>query len=164
MKQVQEILMWGVWALCDRIFVVEYVYLSVTWPRLEVKNGHQNDICLNEIGQCSQNTKINLSSWVTTLRGPMWSLKEKHYNLQFDLLDLEMHLYSDVESWNNNLCDLQLLTRWDNCWSNPTIKIVVELELPTIGPHTVDQQECMIHLNLKLGLSRSKLFKQKDFC
>ena len=38
--------------------MVEYVYLSVTWPRLEVKNGHQNDICLNEIGQCSQNTKI----------------------------------------------------------------------------------------------------------
>ena len=75
-----------------------------------------------------------------------------------------MHLYSDVESWNNNLCDLKLLTRWDNCWSNPTIKIVVELELPTIGPHTVDQQECTIHLNLKLGLSRSKLFKQKDFC
>ena len=75
-----------------------------------------------------------------------------------------MHLYSDVESWNNNLCDLKLLTRWDNCWSNPTIKIVVELELPTIGPHTVDQQECTIHLNVKLGLSQSKLFKQKDFC
>jgi hypothetical protein len=91
---------------------------------------------------CSHNTKIVFSSWVTTLRGPMWSLKEKHYNLQSDLLDLEMHLYSDVESWNNTLCDLQLLT---------------------IGPHTVDQHECTIHLNLKLGLSRSKLFKQKDF-
>lgn len=38
--------------------MVEYVYLSVTWPMLEVKNGHQDDICLNEIGQYSQNTKI----------------------------------------------------------------------------------------------------------
>jgi hypothetical protein len=42
----------------------------------------KTDICLNEIGQCSQNTKIVLSSWVTTLRGPMWTLKENHYNLQ----------------------------------------------------------------------------------
>jgi len=116
----------------------------------------KTDICLNEIGQCSQNIKIVLSSWFTTLRGPMWSLKVNHYNLQFDLLDLEMHLYSDVESCNNNLCDLQLLTRWDNCWSNPTIKIVVELELPTIGSHTIDQQECTIHLNLELVLSLSK--------
>ena len=94
------------------------------WVLHDHKNGYQNDICSNEIGQCAQNTKIILSSRVTTLTGPMWSLQEKHYNLQFDLLELEMHLYSDAEFWNKNLCDLQLLTRWDKCWSNPTIKIV----------------------------------------
>ena len=47
-----------------------------------------------------------------------------------------MHSYSDAGIWNNNVCDLQLRTRSDNRWSNPTTKFVCGVGSATYGRST----------------------------
>ena len=62
-------------------------------------------------------------------RGSMWSLKEKE-DLHFGLLEL-LHLYFDSEPWNDNLCDMELLTEWDNSKPIQCPEVSVEYELQT---------------------------------
>ena len=44
-----------------------------------------------------------------------------------------LHLYSDYETWNYGICDLQLLIRWDDTRADATVESVYEVELPPRG-------------------------------
>ena len=72
----------------------------------------------------------------------MWSFKEID-NLQFDILSI-LQLNSDYETWNENLHDLKLLTRWDYLQFNWMVGLSVKLEVPTIGPHTLQDHQYFV--------------------
>ena len=56
------------------------------------------------------------------LERPSWFSKKETWSL-FDLF-YHVHLDPDHETWKDNLCNSQILTQWENSWSNTTIKIV----------------------------------------
>ena len=88
--------------------------------RIVVKNGHCKDMCHDKIHLYAQIIATNLGSLANTIGRPLWPLKDKD-NLHFHHLWL-LHLYSDSETWNENVCNLQLLTMWNNSLSDPTAK------------------------------------------
>jgi hypothetical protein len=55
-------------------------------------------------------------------------------NLNIELLQF-LHIYSNCETWNDNLCSLQLLTAWGDSQAKPTVRSVYGV--PTIRPHTL---------------------------
>ena len=74
---------------------------------------------------------------LTRLRRPMWSLTKKENPSFFNLLSL-LHLQSTSEIWNDNFCELKLLTKWDNFRLDPTIQKKQLMEVgTTITMHEV---------------------------
>ena len=72
-------------------------------------------MCYDQIGLCAQNIDTILDLIVNTTGegGSMWSLQEKQNQLS-----------SDSKTRNDNSRESWLLTRWDNSWFNPTVKLV----------------------------------------
>ena len=83
--------------------------------RLVVKDKHKIDTRDNEIGLHSQNKCIILSSIINT-NMLVWSLKEKEESSIW-------HRDSNVDTWNDNLHDPQLLISWINLQTYPMVKI-----------------------------------------
>ena len=72
----------------------------------------------------ARNIDNTLGSVVYTIgRTCVITWKNIYIYIHFDLLKL-LHLKSNSESWNEILCDLQLLTRWDKALSDLTFRIV----------------------------------------
>ena len=72
---------------------------------------------------------------LSTLRGPMWSLKEIE-NVHWDFI-LLMHLNADCNTWNDNLRDLQSLHKiWylvlETLNTNPTLNITNPIKVSNI--------------------------------
>ena len=76
-----------------------FEYILCIMAQLLIKNGHQKDISYDEIGLCAHNLSIILGSvFITQLRRPLWSLKEKldvifnYYNFCISTLILKLEM------------------------------------------------------------------------
>ena len=65
----------------------------------------------------------------------MWSSQEKKKTLHLDLLYILCISSLKSKKWSLDLCDLQLLTRWVNSRSDPTVKHLWSEKTPKISPH-----------------------------
>lgn len=91
---------------------------------LVLRNWHQKYMLFIEIGLCAENI---LSILISSTSNTIWEghLRRKIKVSIFDLLYL-LHLASYYETWDDNIRDLRLLTRYDNSQFDPTCNIVLE--------------------------------------
>ena len=109
-------------------------------------------ICFSRHFHLSSPWLSNLWIGPPKLGGHVWS-----FNLPFDLVYI-LHLNSDVETWNDNLCDSQLLTGSHNFQAHPTCIIFggvgsVPVGTPTTNTICIIVTLCAIELNFSNLLS-----------
>lgn len=86
-------------------------YLYLTWF-LVVHIWHEDDTWYKEIGlpKCSNHSHCSMFNIEGNCGRSMWMLKE---NGVLILELLQLHYDFDLENQNHNLCDSQLLTKWN---------------------------------------------------
>lgn len=80
-------------------------------------------MCYDQIGLCTYNTLVILGSIANTIEEGLYDYLKRKTILIWASYDI-LRLHSISQTWNNNLCFFELLTKWNNSWLDPSVKSV----------------------------------------